>query len=349
MVRGKNTGGKKVKKRGKNTYVLSQKEVKILRLLAFNLPIKNIAKQLKLSQKTIYKHFNRFCENKLITKFRELTIRGKKSCQHHSCNPIFSLHNVKIKVEIPSIYHDKYKKNRYRILKLKKISYEKKDSNIYDFPFFSVDRANVRANPNCFIIHLPEILEETPQKCTNIMMDLLFEYITKLEKIYRLSLIKDERLNISIISNDYAHIHNALAKKYRNDKNCFYLYGEDKKLRLIIDFSDGVDELEAVHPYYAEPDITHAHKQVNDWVKHNPPTNSQLSTHIMQNSNNINEISKFFDFYGKNLVSHVNVLKETVRTTKENELNIKKISESLDKFSLQMVNFNKIVKKLIGR
>ena len=78
---------------------------------------------------------------------------------------------------------------------------------------------------------------------------------------------------------------------------------EDGKLAFITDDSFGFNEDETVHPKTSKPDREEIDKHINDWRLHHPPTNSQLSSIIYKQAENI-------DQYAIHLKAHVESVKQ---------------------------------------
>jgi len=281
----------KVEKTGRKSIRLSDKSISILRWLALNFPVKRIAKRFNISIKTVYKHRSNFIKKGFINRYNELIEEGRKIIYYDNKED-FRLNNVRVSIDVPQQYREKLGKIRYNLLTLKKIYFEREYlGNKIDYPIFSLDRAIVRVYQDKITIRMPDIWERTAEDCTDLLLELIFEYISKLEKLYKIELICDDKLNLAIVSNDYANIRNILAEKYRNENNVFYLRDKNKELRIIIDFSHKLPELEAVHKNYAERDIVKVNKQINDWIENDPPTNSELNLKIKKLFNLINSTS----------------------------------------------------------
>ena len=310
---------RKVEKMSRNNYALSVKTLSILRWLAMDIPIKKIAERFNISIKTIYKHRSNLIKKELINKYNELTEKGRKIIYYGCGEESFRLHNVNVSIDVPKMYRKKLEKKRYNILALKKINYEKKYLRSVDYPYFSIDRATARVFPNVIRIKMPEIWGNSAEDATSILLELIFEYISKIEWLYKIELIQENKMSIAITSNEYAHIRNIMAEKYKKEGNVFYFRDKDKNLRLIIDYSHGVSELESEHKNHAESDITKAHKQINDWLEHDPPTNSELAMRLGEAMEIVSRSEVNMLHLDKNLMTHFKVLE--------------RIGDALDKFS----------------
>lgn len=129
---------------------------------------------------------------------------------------------------------------------------------------------------------------------------------------------KNRARNIKIVNQHWARGNSEICDNSREFRERVWVYAEeDNKLAFITDDSFGFREDEAVHPITAKPDRKAIDKQVNDWRLNNPPTNSQLATHILN-------LTQGFENYGKHIISHTkaikslsNVMPELVKTIKE--------------------------------
>lgn len=150
-------------------------------------------------------------------------------------------------------------------------------------------------------------------------MDILETTIPKIEKLFRIRLIQDYKANITIISQEYARIQDALAKLYRNEGNRIYLTGEDGKIWLITDLSFSVDELEFIHTNKAQDDLDAIAPFMND-LRKNPITLSE----VREETRGVLEVAK----------AHA--------------ININKHEKVLDNILIKLNELNQVLKELKG-
>lgn len=314
---------KEVEKNGRNEYIISNKKANIIRNLVLGIKTSDIAKKHDIGIKAVHKHKYEAIKRGIITKDLTLTDKGRKTLIYGNFK-VFRLHNVKTRIKVPQIYREKLKRLRYNILSLKKISYDKKLLGNTDCAFFEFGRAKVRVYPESVLIQMPEIWGVNEDEATETLIYLIFDYVEKIERLYKIELIQDNKINMSIISSECAHVNNVFAQKFKNDGNNFYLRDKDNDLRLIVDFSKGVPEFEGVHRNYAEPDIAKVNRYIADWIEHDSPTNSELSSALVG-------LIKRDEFHAENIKSHVWAIQELGRSTTKLDRGIQELIDLIKK------------------
>ena len=161
-------------------------------------------------------------------------------------------------------------------------------------------RFAVKTTSQSVIIKMPTIYAADWEHAIIQAMGILEDNLYKIEKAFKIKLVKDYKANITIISQEYARIQDALAKLYRQEKNRLYLTGEDGKIWLITDFSFSTDETEFIHPDKATDDIDAIAPFLND-LRRNPITFSEIKQ-------NIGELHGIVNSFARNQVKHQKVL-----------------------------------------
>lgn len=146
---------------------------------------------------------------------------------------------------------------------------------------FNYGKLQIKTTTKSLIIKMPTIYATDWEHAIIQAIGILEDNIYKLEKEFKILLIKDYKANITIISQEYARIQDALAKLYRKEGNRIYLTGEDGKIWLITDFSFSTDELEFLHPEKATDDIDAIAPFLND-LRKNPTTLSNIRQETAQ-------------------------------------------------------------------
>lgn len=157
-------------------------------------------------------------------------------------------------------------------------------------------------------------------------------FIARLEHDFNVILVKPRSRNIRIVNQHFARGESEICENaIENHKRIKVYAEEDGKLAFITDDSFGFKEDETIHPLTSKPDREAIDKQVNDWRVHNPPTNSQLAGHVLQNAQNL-------DQYAIHLKAHVKSVQDLGEGTKIMNMSLKNIETAIDKLT-----------KLIGR
>lgn len=184
---------------------------------------------------------------------------------------------------------------------------------------FNYGKLHVKTTSQSVIIKLPTLYAIDWENAIIQAMTILENAIFKIEKEFKIILVKDYKANITLISQEYARIQDALAKLYRHEGSRIYLSGEDGKIWLITDFSFSTDELEFIHPEKATDDVDAIAPFMND-LRKNPTTLSN----IREENRAVLEVAKA---HAMNINKHQAVLDEILLT-------FRKINDRLDKAGL---------------
>lgn len=125
--------------------------------------------------------------------------------------------------------------------------------------------------------------EKDEQRATAVSLAYWERFFARLEHEFGVILVKPRVQNINLVNQHYGETNSEIAKDALEKKEKIRIQTEDDgKIWFTIDNSWNLKEMETLHPETAKQDMTKVQKQVNDWRSHDPPTNSQLATHIMQ-------------------------------------------------------------------
>lgn len=294
-------------------------QYEVLKYLLEGLSISEIAKARKVSRKSIYKVLSSLNKRGLIRhpkrSLYEVTEKGIEGL--HSFVALryhYRQHNLSIKVKVlESPKNWELKRNEIRFLPYfnKTIKLKNNEQDLFNY-----GRLQIKTTSKSIIIKLPTIYAKDWEHALVQAMQLFEDSIYKIEKLLGIVLIKDYKANITLISQEYARIQDALAKRFRIEKNRLYLTGEDGKIWLITDFSFSADELEYIHPNKATDDIDAIAPMLND-LRRNPTTFSEIREVVK-------ELASVQVANAQNITKHQKVLDEMLIT-------LKKIQESLDK------------------
>jgi hypothetical protein len=111
-----------------------------------------------------------------------------------------------------------------------------------------------------------------------------------LEERLSFKFFKDNTPHFRIKSNHYVNLRDALAEKCKEEKGSFLIEINGKE-RITIDLSSPFG-IEAINKDFGVNDISRYRKQVEDFIVHNPPTNSELDIRDKQNKEFIESMLK---------------------------------------------------------
>ena len=315
---------KMVTKKVKNT------EYEVLKYLTQFLTITEIAKQRKVSRTAIYKVIYRLIDKGLVRKIGkayEVTDRGLHYLNRYSPN-LIRLHNLAFKISIITKPNN-WELKRSKIVQLRVLSKQVNlNNNSYEIHNFR--NLKIKTTNNSIIFYMPTIYGKNTDICFSEALEMLFKSIPKIESLFKVTLIKDRKTNIEIISQHYAKLQDIIAKKYRTEGNKLYVKDDEGNLRIIADYSFRVDELEAIYNKTAKEDMDVMQNFIKELLN-TPVTTTKLMEMIRG-------VTANQMIYAKNMESHISAIKELGKGVRElsklNKLHKKSRSRKLNQKTL---------------
>ncbi len=270
-------GGKMTKKRGLTKRV-EYARYEVLKLIQQGLSITEIAKYRHVSRQSVYKVLSTLNKKGLIRhpkrSIYELTTKGIEGL-HSLVGLRYKLrqHNLHFKIKVlESPRNWDLKRNELRSMPYfnKTIKLKNNEQDLFNY-----GKLKIKTTSKSIIIKIPTLYATDWEHATIQAIGILEDNIFKIEKLLKIILVKDYKANITIISQEYARIQDALAKLYRKEKNRLYLTGEDGKIWLITDFSFSTDETEFIHTDKATDDLDAIEPFFND-LRKNPITLTEV-------------------------------------------------------------------------
>lgn len=299
--------------------------------------ISEIAKYRKVSRQAVYGTLSSAISKGWVSKIGygvyDLTEKGTQTL-HSLVGFRYKLrqHNIGIKISIlQSPKNWDLKRNELRQLPYYNKSIKLKNN---EQDMFTFGKLQVRTTTKSLILKMPTIYAKENQweDATLQVIGILEDIIPKLERTFKVKLVKDYKANMKIISQEYAIIQDALAKLYRHEGNRIYLTGDDGKIWLITDFSFSEDETELIHPDKAADDLDAIAPFMND-LRKNPTTLSEMR----QDNKNVREIVAG---HAQNIIKHQRVLDNILSRSKNIDMIpdvlivLNKLNSRLDKAGL---------------
>lgn len=285
-----------------STIKISKTQAEILNGISNFLTITDIAKHRKTSRQAVYKVISGLKRLGMIKKVGlawRLTEKGKKGL--HSLMGFTNKlrqHNLGIKIKILETPRN-WDKKRNILMQLpyfnKRVQLR---NNHYDL--FNFGKVGIKTTSKSIIFHLPTIFSSNVDNAILQAMDVIFETIPKIENRFKITLIKDQKLNITFISQEYARLNDAIARIYKEKNQKLHIIDQNGELRFIADYSFAVNEFESIHPNKAGEDMSAVNPFLLDLAE-NPTT----FTEVREIMNGIQQNQLIFD---KNMISHLEVL-----------------------------------------
>ncbi len=281
--------------------MVKNKDYEILKYLTQYLTITQIAKQRKCSRTAIYKGIYKLLDKGLIRKIGmiyEVTDTGLHYLNGFSKDKI-RLHNLAFKITIFNKPKD-WDIKRNKIVDCRASSKAVGLSN-NQYEIHSFSNIKVKTTNNSIIFYMPTYYGKNTDECFKQALDTFWNVIPKIENLFKLTLIKERKCNIEIISQHYSKLQDSIAKIYRTKDKKLYVKDDEGNIRIIADFSFRVDELEAIYNKTAKEDMDIMQSFIKDLLN-NPMKVSELSSMIQ----NVTANQMMF---AKNMESHIGAIK----------------------------------------
>lgn len=236
--------------------------------------ISEIARHRHVNRSSIYKVLKTLLKDGMVRNPKrsmyELTNKGIKGL-HSFVGFRYKLrqHNLHFKIKVlESPRNWALKRNELRQMPYfnKTIKLKNNEQDLFNY-----GKLQIKSTSKSLIIKMPTIYSSNWEDAIIQAMGILEDAIPKLERMFKVILVKDYKSNITIISQEYAILQDALAKLYRSEKNRLYITGDDGKIWMITDFSFSVDETEFIHSDNATDDVGAIAPFFND-LRKNPTT-----------------------------------------------------------------------------
>lgn len=339
-----------VKSSLKKQFNVSNKELEILNLLKENeegLRSKTLIRLTQLNKRNLYKKLNSLKSKNLIINIFPIWkiikkgvnyIQGKAliSSQLLESNNKFQLHDLSFVIHLLD----------------KPIWWEKRNNKLLRFKFDHIKNIMWGNNPysqilydNCIIQMFSNSLiimvrkkyyGLDPYDCFIEGCKDFLDCLNNLEERLNFKFFKDNIPQISVRTHNYVRLRDAIAKKCKENNSKFEIY-IGNQLRLYVDMSLPLG-MEAGHKNFAPEDINLYNKHISDWLKNNPPTNSELAQISKDTLEGINTLSKSESFnreqisaFNRNFETHVLVLT--------------KLGTAVDTLEKSVNNLNKATRK----
>ena len=332
-----------------------RKRAILLQMLSRCETIAYIAKTLKIAEKTVYNSKRKYEKQGLINKNRTLTSAGKRTWETSCEDPSFMgnhhenvepndirLHWLKYKIKIlrkPKTWNTV--KNRHKFLSRKDIKIKTVNKGFYKTEKIIMDDWWVELNKDYALFQLPNVHGKTAYDAYAKSVHKLREFAIEIQKQCGIQLLNRQHMEFEVVSNHYALIKNALAKEYNSSKQNLLVFDDEGKLRLLIDNSENLDEIEAVHGKKGKEDshkVQTYFKDVIDEAHYRPSeakqkidrlegASAQFAEGLHQFQNNLQDYNKNLNLHmdvqnnqNKNLALMTEVLKDLKRTLEKANL-----------------------------
>lgn len=312
---------------------LSSKDKLILSILRDNpegLRVLTIQKLLNLPSKTLYRHLNKLKELEILEKISIIW----KIC-HFQATPLnmtkllkndnIQIHDISFVVQLIRI-PNWWEKRQNNLRRLKEYQF-KKNVDWGNNPYTQLikDHFLIHCFKNSIVfINKKKYLGKDPYECFIESLNDFLESFRYFEERTRFKFFLDEVPQVSVKSNHIVKLRDYLSKRCEKKGDKFQVIINDEK-RVLVDMSDPKGT-EFVNKDYAPEDTQRYGVFVEDVIKNNPPTNSQLATHIQSVVANQN-------YHAENMKSHVNATKDLSQATKTLNKNLEKQTELFEKMA----------------
>lgn len=311
---------KKVTKKNvtKSLFSLKEKHRIILKVLLENpegLRTPTLKKLTNIAEKTLYRHLNSLKDDhELIEKYSTIW----KICQNQTTplkvtklleNDSIQIHDISYVVKLIKV-PDWWEKRENNLRRLKEYQF-KKTVNWSNNPYVQLlkDHFLIHCFKNSIVfINKKKYWGEDPYECFIESLSDFLEAFKYFEERTKFKFFIDQVPHVSIKSNHIVKIGDYLNKRCEKRGDKFQVNINDER-RVLVDMSDPKGT-EFVNKDYAPEDTQRYGRIVEDVIKNNPPTLSELTNTIGQNNQQISNLTQNWDNYGKHIKSHIKAIQQ---------------------------------------
>lgn len=291
----------------------SAKEVLNMLTIDFLTP-QEIASRRKTSVRAVYKVISKLKEKGLFdTGFNQVNLSRSTEPFSEPLRRQQRLHGQEFNIKI--------------IQKSEKYALSRKNANLV-----YIDGNTIRLYQDSIEIYSAQsFFEKDEQRATAVSLIYWERFFARLEHEFGVVLIKPRVQNIKLVNQHFGETNSEMAEDMLARKQKIRIKTEDDgKIWFTIDNSWNLGEMETLHPETSKQDMAQVQKYVNDWRHRDPPTNSELATHIMSVTQNQEHFANQMVFLDQNLKTHFEVLdgikravqdlSETVKNQKQKDI-----------------------------
>ncbi len=317
---------------------ISLEALQVLRLLAtMNYTPRRMAKHLKKSRQTVYKHLRVLKKRGLIDENFEVKSGAYNLLHYGQRSNEYRINGVIVFFDLPGfVDKEKWKKNRGRVLSLKKFSHEpiilKNKAGVTDRApqFFLSDRVRVRCHATGIMVYVPNIFASNGLNAELKLLDFIENVGLDLNKIFKVEFFRDNKLCVRILRYELAHLNDGVAREFRKENRKLFV-SIDGVLRFQIDYSHSIDEAESMTPDHGLVDQENFQNYIKEILKNEKVLLPSQVLGLFQKQVKINaQRSDAELLLAKNIEAHVSL----VKGIGESVFELKRVVKNLGKGSV---------------
>jgi len=301
----------------KSLYKLDEKDKTILKTLVENpegLRTPTIQKLSNLPSKTLYRHLNKLKNLEVLEKYSTIW----KICQNQA-TPLnmtkllesnnIQIHDISFVVKLIRM-PDWWEKRSNSLRRLKEYQF-KKEVDWGNNPYVQLmkDHFLIHCFKNSIVfINKKKYFGNDPYDCFIKSLNDFLEAFRFFEEKVKFRFFLDDVPQVSVKSNHFVKINDYLHKRCEKKKDKFEVL-INNELRAWVDMSDPKGT-EFGNKDYAPEDTQRYSKVVEDVIKNNPPTLTELTFVIDQNNNQISQLVGNWNAYGMHIQSHITAIRQ---------------------------------------
>ncbi|MDP2684953.1 MAG: HTH domain-containing protein [bacterium] len=237
---------------------ISYNQKRILDVLGKGISNKSkIAERLKISRKTVHKHINILKKEGKYGEVTGVTQRGYTTMGYSPQTDLWRYNGVQIFFNLPgNIKPELWNKYRGKALALKNVSYDEENLKHDKIQYFYLKNRHFTEFFNDGImVFAPNFYGKTKGEADEKMGIWCMHIAEQLKKLTNVDFMRNNEINVSICKCELSKLHDGVAKSLRINNKKVYVR-VDNRLRIIFDFSNGIDERETVTAEYRKQDHT---------------------------------------------------------------------------------------------
>lgn len=228
-----------------------------------------IAARRRVDVSTIYKQREWLRKNQYLNEQNEPTSLGLACASGglRTLQNLTRLHDLRFRVEIIRYRDRRFAEHRRQFLEMGNIPYRVHRRQNWDGYFFALDGWRVEVTPRSFLLLAPDVVTgDAQEELLGLYLDVK-KIVRRLEARFPVVVLeKGERLNVVVEGKHAALVNNVLARKYNRERRVFELRDGRGQVRLVIDNSLRLQELEAVSPVWAVDDESRVKRLLHEAV-----------------------------------------------------------------------------------
>lgn len=248
--------------------------------------IKETAKRLVQSERAVQRMRQRLVKDGLLNQDGTLTTSGINLLEKYGAlsdnvraGNVLRLHAVIARL-VPLAIPRHWDARRERIIGFKVKSW--KPAAWTETEFRISDDLRVRTTPKSVLLHLPDFFGTDGRECKRRLLDFMEKAVPEVERLLGVKFRSKREFTFTISQQHFAMMKSTLADFFGTEEDLLRVLDEKGRLRVIVDASKGIFELEAVNKNWSEEDYDRMQRLIEDVVVKEAPLPSEIMAELKE-------------------------------------------------------------------